>query len=592
MTIDDNDYTLANNTDYTITYSDDTVNSGTKYAVITGIGNYSGSLQQMTYNVLPATIYDLAATIPSQSYVGEVLTPNVAVTASFLDGAISLIEGTDYSLDYDNSIINAGNYLVTIQPLNGSNYTFDAISETFTVNPYELTSSDVSLEYLVVHYSGSPLEPTVTVTIDNNEISPDYYTVSYPDNTTDINDNLEVTVSGTTNPTNLTGSVVKTYSIVDKDILTISGVPNNQTVTYTGSPVELQQSLDISGTNSITGQPYSISENDLTITWYAADGTTIINQPTDAGSYMVTYSYSDENCVGQLSVNFTIKKATSPKPAEMTANLSAESGQTLADISGTRTLGFTWNDDNTVILAGTNDYPATYTFNNDSRNYTTLNLQVPVYGLKRVSVNVSINGSGDYSTSDDLTNILEGDTITLTFSPAIGYKLASVIVNGEDMIDSVKDNTLSIVASDSDIDVSVKYAIEEYAIVMTDEGTFKIDADYSLFENGGKVYIDKKIVKPTNYTSWSGSIYIKLTEQFMDSLTVGEHTISVMLNHGGVVETTFEHSAILIPDTGFFSREKLTTGTLILLPTIIAITGIAIKLYEKFKKPKISFKKY
>ncbi len=584
VTINGTDYTLTENTDYTITYGPDTTSVGTKSTTFAGRGNYTGSLGGPTYTVVPASVTNVTASIPSQTYNGTVRTPSVSVTASFNGSTIALVRNTDYTLDYNTSATNAGDYTVTIQPILGSNYSFNTTSETFTITPYELTSSNVSLEYTVIRYTGYPLEPAVTVIIGNRIINSDYYTVTYANNTIDVNNTVTVTVSGRDNPANLSGSVIKTYSIVDKDILTISGVPNNQSITYTGSPVELQGSPTVSGTNTVTGQPYNISKNDLTVTWYDSDGVNEIDQPTDVGTYTVIYSYSSNDCEGSLELSFEITKATSPQPEEMTADLSAEVGSPLANIAGRRTPGFAWNEDTTTIIAGNHNYAATYTYNNDTSNYTTLNLQVPVRGLSRINITVNVDGEGEYSTVDELTNVLEGSTITLTLTPTLGYQLASVVVGSTDMTSSVANNVLSFTAGDSDTTVTINFEMEEYTIVMTDERTFSINANYALFEEGGKVHIDGKLVKSSNYTSWSGSTIIQFTEAYMESLSIGEHTIAVTLNHGAVVSTTFERSAIPVPDTGIFSQENTTAAAVILLPTtFIAIAVVFLILRRKNK---------
>ncbi|MBR6505898.1 hypothetical protein IKT18_03665 [Candidatus Saccharibacteria bacterium] len=585
VNINGTDYNLVEGTDYSISYSSDTTNVGTKSAVIIGTGNYAGTLTALSYTVSPATVTDVTAIIPSQTYTGTVRTPNVSVTASFDGSTIALTSGTDYTLDYNTSAINAGSYPVTINPRSsGSNYTFTTTEATFVISSHELVASDVSLEYTAIHYTGYPLEPAVTVKINGRTISSDYYTVSYPSNTVDINSSLAVTVSGKNSPANLSGSVTKTYAIVDQDVLTISGVPNDQSITYTGSPVVLQGSPVVSGTNSVTGQPYNISGNDLTVTWYAADGVTEIDRPTNAGSYVVTYSYNDNNCTGQLSVNFTITKATSPQPEEMTADLSAEAGLPLSEIAGRRTPGFEWDEDTTTVIAGNHSYAATYTYNNDTTNYTTLNLQVPVRGLSRIDITVTVDGEGEYSTTDNLTDVLEGSTITLTLTPTLGYELSSVIVGSTDMTSSVVDNVLSFTAGDADTTVTISFAMEEYTIVMTDERTFKVNADYRLFEDGGKVHIDGKLVKSSNYTSWSGSTIIQFTEAYMESLSIGEHTIAVTLNHGAVVTTTFERAAIPVPDTGFFSQENTTAVAVILLPTTLIVAAVVFLILRKKNK--------
>ena len=72
-----------------------------------------------------------------------------------------------------------------------------------------------------------------------------------------------------------------------------------------------------------------------------------------------------------------------------------------------------------------------------------------------------------------------------------------------------------------------------------DGATFRINADYSLFENGGKVYVDDTLVSSDNYTSKSGSTIITFTKDYMSSLSEGEHTLKVAFNNGGEATTKF-----------------------------------------------------
>ncbi|HAQ52153.1 MAG TPA: hypothetical protein DCR12_05250 [Lachnospiraceae bacterium] len=69
--------------------------------------------------------------------------------------------------------------------------------------------------------------------------------------------------------------------------------------------------------------------------------------------------------------------------------------------------------------------------------------------------------------------------------------------------------------------------------------TFRINADYSLFENGGKVYVDDTLVSSDNYSSKTGSTIITFTKDYMSSLPEGEHTLRVAFNNGGSATTKF-----------------------------------------------------
>lgn len=67
--------------------------------------------------------------------------------------------------------------------------------------------------------------------------------------------------------------------------------------------------------------------------------------------------------------------------------------------------------------------------------------------------------------------------------------------------------------------------------------SFKIAADYSNFENGGKVFIDGNETK--NFLSKSGSTIIEFDDEYLNTLSEGVHSIRVAFNNGGYAQTEF-----------------------------------------------------
>ena len=80
-------------------------------------------------------------------------------------------------------------------------------------------------------------------------------------------------------------------------------------------------------------------------------------------------------------------------------------------------------------------------------------------------------------------------------------------------------------------------ANQTYTIDESKNATFRIDADYSLFTN--KVYVDNKLVDSTNYDSKTGSTVITLKDEYLKTLSVGEHTLKVAFTDGGEATTKF-----------------------------------------------------
>ena len=80
-------------------------------------------------------------------------------------------------------------------------------------------------------------------------------------------------------------------------------------------------------------------------------------------------------------------------------------------------------------------------------------------------------------------------------------------------------------------------ANQTYTIDESKNATFRIDADYSLFTN--KVYVDDKLVDSTNYDSKSGSTVITLKDEYLKTLSIGEHTLKVAFSDNGETITKF-----------------------------------------------------
>lgn len=602
--------TLVKNTDYTVTYQNN-INAGKATAIIVGTGNYSTKTPiKKEFTISKKEIVPVIGKISDAIYSGKKIEPDLTVTTE----GVTLIKDTDYTIEYSNNI-NVGTGTVQINPVASSNYTFDNTLEnakaTFKINPYAFKANDISLSYVFVKYDGKEKRPDVTVTANGIKLVKDVdYEVSYSNN---INLTTEAKVTVTAKSSNYTGSAFVYFEISDKDELIISGI-ENQNIAYTGNPVELVGNLKVSDNTK------GITPNDLTVVWYNSSDEEI-NRPVNVGKYYVIYSYADNAYIGKLKVNFEIVKAESKAPSEMTANLSGIAGEALSTVS-LSTNGLSWDDDKTILAVGSNRYAATYTQNNDSSNYTTIKLAIPVYGKTHIDINTSVNG-GHGQISNSFENVLEGSSKTITFTPDEGYEISKVMVNGEEKI--VENDSLTITAGNVDLNIVVTYKIIQYkltiiganveldpigiievnynssksitikakygyslssvlvnnienisnlvgdTLVLTNilrdteivitaekitynviEGSeqkyiinqdsimsFKIDADYNLFKNGGVVYFDGTIVDKNDYTSQSGSTIITFSSNFLKNLTVGEHTLNVEFSDGGVATTMF-----------------------------------------------------
>ena len=119
---------------------------------------------------------------------------------------------------------------------------------------------------------------------------------------------------------------------------------------------------------------------------------------------------------------------------------------------------------------------------------------------------------------------------------------------------------------------------QNYTINKDNELTFRIDAEYSLFD---KVFIDNELVNANNYTSKEGSTIITFNKDYINNLSVGEHTLKVMFNDG---EATTKFSVlkekIENPSTKDNFEKYVITG----IVSIVGLIGCTLILKNKEEK--------
>ena len=124
-----------------------------------------------------------------------------------------------------------------------------------------------------------------------------------------------------------------------------------------------------------------------------------------------------------------------------------------------------------------------------------------------------------------------------------------------------------------------------YTIDESKNAIFRIDADFSLFD--GKLYIDGILVDAKNYKAVSGSTVITLNKEYVDTLSVGEHTIKVEFSDGGSATTKFEVKAKQVNTEKTEDITNPQTGDNIgiyIMLSIISVLGIAATVVINNKK--------
>ena len=247
VTLNGVEQTLEKDKDYTVAYSNNTA-PGTGTVTVTGIGNFSGTVQK-NFSINEAgktSIASASVTLEEDVYLetGAAIEP---VVTSVKLGENTLVKDTDYTVSYLNNEA-PGTAKVVITGI--GNYT-GVVEKTFTIVK-TLTADNVTVngEY---KYTGSQIIPDITVKVTVKENGQDVektlvkdtdYTVEYGANNTVGPEAGTVTVTGIGN---YTGTVTKTFAITEGDDPGVEKIdlnrvtvifPNDGKYEYTGAEIQ------------------------------------------------------------------------------------------------------------------------------------------------------------------------------------------------------------------------------------------------------------------------------------------------------------------------------------------------------------------
>lgn len=214
-------YELQIGTDYIITYADN-INAGTASYTISGIGNFTGTVEG-TFEITTMDIDSLTfEEIGSQVYTGSALKPDVVIK----NGEIMLDPESDYEVICEGAIV-AGTHPVTV---NGTgNYSGTKTLE-FVISAKDI--SDLEAEEIAdITYTGSEIKPAPVIKYGELVLTDEDYDLTYSENV-DVG-SASVLVEG---KGNYSGSITLGFNITAADIsdYDVSGLSEK---TYTGMPL-------------------------------------------------------------------------------------------------------------------------------------------------------------------------------------------------------------------------------------------------------------------------------------------------------------------------------------------------------------------
>lgn len=193
---------LTQNKDYKVTVTESATDVS---AVITGIGNYGGTVTLSGISNELEAFNNAVVTIGKVTYNGTAQLPSVTVKI----GSVTLKNGTDYILSaYDNT--NAGTATAVIT--GKGKYAGAEKKAQFTIAPAAISSASISCEDQIYTGQGITAQPVVTFNGKTLALGVDYYISGYS-NIVNVG-TATVTVKG---KGNFTGTAKGTFRIVKQD---------------------------------------------------------------------------------------------------------------------------------------------------------------------------------------------------------------------------------------------------------------------------------------------------------------------------------------------------------------------------------------
>ena len=439
-----------------------------------------------------------------------------------------LYEGTGFtSYSKDTAPTNAGTYTVTYKvPDANANYT-GTFSVAFTIVKAQLEK--VTLAKDTFEYTGSDITPTL-----NN-----------------VNSNIEVT--GDTTAKNVSNYTI-TAKIKDKaNYEWKDGSNSDLTINWSITQATPDYTVP-TGLTGVKGETL----NDVTLpdrfTWN--DASTVLT----AGTHTYKAKYTPVDTTNYKTITDIDIKVVVKDKFNVTTSVDGGNGTITPSyidvVEGTKVeITFTPNTGYMIDKVLVNTVETTVTGN---RIELTVNEEKKVIvSYKKIPFTVTVKDvDGATITPNGVVAVSYGEDKAFTITANSGYKLVKVLVDGTDKTADMVGDTLKLTNITSNINLEVvvekivyevtEGANQKYTITKNNEAKFKINADFRLFDTG-KVYVDNELVDPKNYTAESGSTIITLKKEFVDTLSVGEHTLKVVFNDGGEAITTFNVAKVIVP---------------------------------------------
>ena len=162
------------------------------------------------------------------------------------------------------------------------------------------------------------------------------------------------------------------------------------------------------------------------------------------------------------------------------------------------------------------------------------------------------------------------------------------------MIDSLTGNTLELtnIIENTKVIIIAKKSVHDvidgdgqtYKIDKDSFASFKVDAELSLFNPGGKIYVDNELVNSDNYTVEEG-IIITFKKEFLDELATGTHGLKLEFNNESTATATFKIVKDVKPSSNPKTNDNIMDNLFLLIISVLSLLSmiffVKMKKYEK-----------
>ena len=234
-------YQFINNSDYTLSFKDN-VNIGTASVVVTGKKHLSGS-RTVTFPIEKADISSTEIAVKNATFTGSAVKSDVDVRL----GAVTLKEGTHYTLSYKNNV-NAGTAQVTVS---GKGSLEGAVTMSFTISKADISKASISASGT---YAPDGVKIGINAKFGNYTLKSSDYIVNVPTSAGE----QTLTISGNGN---FSGKTTVKCNVARADIanaksslsLSTDGKGYTVTVIYDGVLLTQKKDYKVTVTESATG---------------------------------------------------------------------------------------------------------------------------------------------------------------------------------------------------------------------------------------------------------------------------------------------------------------------------------------------------